>query len=43
MKYALDILEETTMSDSRSVDSPMDQNQKLMVDQGETREIYKTC
>ena len=34
-KYALDILEETSMTNCRSIDSPMDLNQKLMADQGE--------
>nr|KYP52070.1 Copia protein [Cajanus cajan] len=34
-KYALDILEETNMTDYRPIDSPMDPNQKLMTDQGE--------
>nr|KYP40128.1 Retrovirus-related Pol polyprotein from transposon TNT 1-94 [Cajanus cajan] len=34
-KYALDILEETGMTDYRPIDSPMDPNQKLMTDQGE--------
>jgi len=31
-KYALDILEETSMQDCRPVDSPMDPNMKLMTD-----------
>ncbi|XP_072058027.1 uncharacterized protein [Arachis hypogaea] len=34
-KYALDILEETGMLDSRPVDTPMDSNTKLSPDQGE--------
>jgi len=34
-KYALDILEETCTINCRHIDSPMDPNQKLMVDQGE--------
>ncbi|RDX86519.1 hypothetical protein CR513_32141, partial [Mucuna pruriens] len=34
-KYALDILQETSMSNCRPVDSPMDPNMKLMVKQGE--------
>ena len=34
-KYALDILEETGMTNCRPIDSPMDPNQKLMSDQGE--------
>ena len=34
-KYALDILEETCMTDCRPVDNPMDPNLKLMADQGE--------
>ncbi|RDX96090.1 hypothetical protein CR513_21294, partial [Mucuna pruriens] len=34
-KYALDILQETSMSNCRSVDSPMDPNMKLMVKDGE--------
>ena len=33
-KYALDILEETGMTNCRPIDSPMDPNQKLMLDQG---------
>ncbi|RDY10055.1 putative mitochondrial protein, partial [Mucuna pruriens] len=34
-KYALDILQETSMSNCRLVDSPMDPNMKLMVKHGE--------
>ncbi|RDX81335.1 hypothetical protein CR513_38003, partial [Mucuna pruriens] len=34
-KYALDILQETSMSNCRPVDSPMDPNMKLMVKHGE--------
>ncbi|RDX93333.1 putative mitochondrial protein, partial [Mucuna pruriens] len=34
-KYALDILQETSMSNCRPVDSPMDSNMKLMVKHGE--------
>ncbi|RDY07459.1 putative mitochondrial protein, partial [Mucuna pruriens] len=34
-KYALDILQETSMSNCMLVDSPMDQNMKLMVKHGE--------
>ncbi|RDX91036.1 hypothetical protein CR513_27038, partial [Mucuna pruriens] len=34
-KYALDILQETSMSNCRPVDSPMNPNMKLMVKQGE--------
>ncbi|RDX89938.1 putative mitochondrial protein, partial [Mucuna pruriens] len=34
-KYALDILQETSMSNCKPVDSPMDPNMKLMVKQGE--------
>ena len=30
-KYALDILKETGMSDCRPIDSPMDPNQKLLL------------
>jgi len=33
-KYALDILEETSMTEFRTAKSPMNQNQKLIVDQG---------
>ena len=35
-KYALGILEETCMTNCSPIDSPMDPNQKLMADQGET-------
>ncbi|RDX63451.1 hypothetical protein CR513_58115, partial [Mucuna pruriens] len=35
-KYALDILQETSISNFRLVDSPMDSNMKLMVKQGES-------
>jgi len=35
-KYALDFLEETDMNNGKLVDSPMDPNQKLKVDQGES-------
>ncbi|RDY03243.1 hypothetical protein CR513_13190, partial [Mucuna pruriens] len=34
-KYALDILQETSISNSKPVDSPMDPNMKLMVKHGE--------
>jgi len=34
-KYALVILEETNTTLCRSIKSPMDQNQKLLVDQGQ--------
>ncbi|KOM28000.1 hypothetical protein LR48_Vigan477s002700 [Vigna angularis] len=34
-KYALDILEETGLTNCKPIDSPMDPNQKLMRDQGE--------
>ena len=34
-KYALDILEESGMTNCRPIDSHMDPNQKLMADQGE--------
>jgi len=34
-KYALDILEETRLTNTKSIDSPMDSNQKLTRDQGE--------
>ncbi|XP_014491791.1 uncharacterized protein LOC106754289, partial [Vigna radiata var. radiata] len=34
-KYALDILEETGLTNCKPIDSPMDSNQKLMRDQGE--------
>jgi len=34
-KYALDILEETGMQNCRPIDSPMDPNLKLMIDQSE--------
>ena len=34
-KYALDILQETGMIDCRPVDSPMDPNQKLKIEEGE--------
>ncbi|WVY97972.1 hypothetical protein V8G54_030123 [Vigna mungo] len=33
-KYAIDILEVTGLENCKSIDSPMDLNQKLMVDQG---------
>ena len=35
-KYALDILEETGMLDSKPVDTPMDPNVKLVPRQGES-------
>ena len=35
-KYALDILEETSMLDCKSVDTPMDPNVKLVLGQGES-------
>jgi len=35
-KYTLDILEGTSTTDGRLVDSPTDSNKKLMADQGET-------
>lgn len=35
-KYTIDILEVTGLENCKSIDSPMDLNQKLMVDQGET-------
>ncbi|RDY13777.1 hypothetical protein CR513_01261, partial [Mucuna pruriens] len=34
-KYALDILQETSMSNCRPIDNPMDPNMKLMVKQGD--------
>ncbi|KAG2406196.1 Retrovirus-related Pol polyprotein from transposon RE1 Retro element 1 [Vigna angularis] len=34
-KYALDILEETGLTNCKPIDNPMDPNQKLMTDQGE--------
>ena len=34
-KYALDILEETGLTNCKPIDSPMDSNQKLTRDQGE--------
>nr|KYP68976.1 hypothetical protein KK1_022626 [Cajanus cajan] len=34
-KYALDILKETCLENCRPIDSPMDPNQNLMMDQGE--------
>jgi len=34
-KYALDILEETSMQNCRPIESPMDPNLKLMADQSE--------
>ncbi|KOM49185.1 hypothetical protein LR48_Vigan08g001200 [Vigna angularis] len=34
-KYALDILEETGLTDCKPIDSPMDSNKKLMKDHGE--------
>jgi len=34
-KYALDILEETRLMNSKSVDTPMDPNAKLLPTQGE--------
>lgn len=34
-KYAFDILEGTGMTECRPIESPMDQSQKLIVDQGE--------
>jgi len=34
-KYVLDILEETRMLDCKPVDTPMDRNVKLLLNQGE--------
>jgi len=42
--YVIDILQETSMFNYRPVDSPMDPNQKLMTEEGEsfsTAELYR--
>ena len=40
-KYALCILEEIGMTNSRPIDSPMDPNQKLMANQGKYPKRYR--
>lgn len=42
-KYALDVLEETCMTECRPVDNPMDPNKMLMANQGEPLSDKKTC
>jgi len=40
-KYILDLLSEAEMLECRSIDSPMDMNTKLLVDQGELLKMLR--